>query len=326
MNKRVKNNKIIIMIVLLVTIVSVTIFLSTFHQKETKHEIICIPKTIDEASGFWTALIAGMKLGAEESNVNMQLVAGVSETDYKGQNKLIEEAIRKKPDAIIVAPCDYIKSETTLEKVVENGIELILIDSEIRKDVGQCMIGTDNYKAGKELGMYMKNFCKPDTQIGIIGHVKENSTAIDREKGIRQGLGEYNTCIKTVEFCGSSYEKAYQLTCEMLQKNPHITMMIGLNEYSSVGVARAIEDLGYKDKIMVMGFDNSVEQIQLMEKGVFKATIIQMPFNIGYLGVKKAVDVLEGRRLEKRLNSGSKLITINNMYLKENQKLLYPFV
>ena len=72
------------------------------------------------------------------------------------------------------------------------------------------------------------------------------------------------------------------------------------------------------------GIDSSVEQIQLLEEGVYEALAIQKPFNMGYLGVETAVKLLEGEQVETYINSGSELITKENMYTEENQKLLFP--
>ena len=53
--------------------------------------------------------------------------------------------------------------------------------------------------------------------------------------------------------------------------------------------------------------------------------VVQKPFNMGYLSVEKAVQLLEGVQVERNIDSGSKLITRENMYTDENQKLLFPF-
>ena len=62
-------------------------------------------------------------------------------------------------------------------------------------------------------------------------------------------------------------------------------MIVGLNEYSAVGAARAVLELGLSDQIYMAGIDSSLEQIQLLEAGVYEALAIQKPFNMGYLGV-----------------------------------------
>lgn len=326
--KRVYNKRLsIAFVVIVISALVITGAVTMGMEKKEPYRMVYVPKTIDEANGFWTSLIEGVKMGADEygADVQVEVKAGESEEDYEGQNKCIEAAIAKAPDAILVSPCSYTESVEILEKVVEAGIPLVLIDSEIEKDIGQIIVATDNHAAGVALGKYARTLVNSDTQIGVVGHVKGASTAIEREQGVRDGLGEYEACIQEVVFCGSSYDRAYRLTEEMIQDYPDIGMIVGLNEYSALGVARAVEDLGLKDQVQVVGFDSSVEQIQLMERGVFRGVVIQKPFNMGYLGIKQAVKLVEGKEVKKSLKSGSKLITMENLYEEENQRLLYPF-
>lgn len=301
------------------------IMLGSGSQEKQVYKIILVPKTIDDTNGFWTSLTAGAELGAEEFGAELEVLGGKSEEDVKGQIACIEEGIKKKPDAMLVSPCSFSENTEVLQKVVNSGIKLILIDSVIDQDIAQSIVATDNYLAGKQLGEFARTLLEADTQIGIVAHVKGASTAMEREKGMREGLGKYEPQVKDVVFCDSSYDKAYSLAMEMLKSYPEIGMIMGTNEYSSVGAARAIKDLGLTGKVKVVGFDNSVEEIQLMEEGVFQGIIIQKPFNMGYLGVEQAVDILDGRAVEKNLDSGCKMINRNNMYEEENQRLLYPF-
>lgn len=299
--------------------------LSMQSQDQKVYKMILIPKTIDEKNGFWTSLIAGAELGAEEFKADIEIVGGKSETDVEGQIKCIQEGIEKQPDAILVSPCSYSEMSEALQKVVDHGIKLVLIDSVIDRDIAQGIVATDNYLAGRELGEFTRGMVTDQSQIGIVALVKGSSTAIERENGMREGLGEYENQIMDVVFCGSSYDRAYKLTVDMLEKYPKMEVIMGTNEYSAVGAARAVKDLGLKGKVKVVGFDNSIEEIQLLEEGVFQGIIIQKPFNMGYLGVEQAVHILDGKKYEKNVDSGCKMITKENMYEEENQRLLYPF-
>lgn len=299
--------------------------LSMQSQDQKVYKMILIPKTIDETNGFWTSLIAGAELGAEEFKADLEIVGGKSETDVEGQIKCIQESIEKQPDAILVSPCSYSEMSEALQKVVDHGIKLVLIDSVIDRDIAQGIVATDNYLAGRELGEFTRGLLTGQSQIGIVAHVKGSSTAIERENGMRDGLGDYENQIMDVVFCGSSYDRAYKLTVEMLEKYPQMEVIMGTNEYSAVGAAEAVKDLGLKGKVKVVGFDNSIKEIQLLEEGVFQGIIIQKPFNMGYLGVEQVVHILDGKKYEKNVDSGCKMITKENMYEEENQRLLYPF-
>ncbi len=211
------------------------------------------------------------------------------------------------------------------KEIVKNKIKLIFIDSTVNEEVQNALVATDNYLAGVKMGEYMKTFMKEDTKVAIVGHVKTASTAIEREKGVRAGLGEEEDRIVEVVFCDSEFDKAYNLTMELMDKYPDITMIGGLNEYSSVGAARAIKKLGLAGRAKVIGFDSSIEEVELLEEGVFQGIIIQKSFNMGYLGIEEAVKLLKGKNVEENVDSGSQLITKDNMYTEENQKLLFPF-
>lgn len=324
MNKEIRTGVLISGIVAVVFLTAL-VLLNPQNQEKKVYKIILIPKIIDSTNGFWSSLTAGAELGAEEFNVDLEVMGANSEEDVKGQIRYIEESIRKKPDAIIVAPGSYSGTSGALQDVVDSGIKLILIDSIIDRDIAEATVATDNYLAGRELGEFTKSLLTKDAEIGIVAHVKGASTAIEREKGMREGLGQYEDQVVDIVFNGSSYDKAYALTEDMLKKHPKLKVIMGTNEYSAVGAARAIGDLGLAGKVKVVGFDNSIEEIQMLEAGVFQGIIIQKPFNMGYLGVQQTVNILEGQPVEKSLDSGCKMITRENMYEEENQRLLYPF-
>ena len=50
-----------------------------------------------------------------------------------------------------------------------------------------------------------------------------------------------------------------------------------MNEYSAVGAARAVRDMGRASEILMVGFDSSMEEIQMLEEGLFEAIVIQKP-------------------------------------------------
>jgi ribose transport system substrate-binding protein len=200
-----------------------------------------------------------------------------------------------------------------------------LIDSSLNEDIADATVATNNVKLGGVQGAFMKQFLTDDSKMAIIGHVQGSSTAIEREEGVRKGLGEYEDKIMDVVFCDSDYNKAYQLLVELLEKYPDISLIAGLNEYSAVGVARAIRDLNLTDRIKVVGTDSSLEEIQMLEEGIFEGIVIQNPFKMGYMGVDVTMKLLKGEKTLKNVDSGCELITRENVYTEENQKLLFPF-
>lgn len=296
-------------------------------QKRTeafkKLEIVMIQKALDDTD-FWTSIAQGGEMAAAENDAVLTVTGPAREQDISMQNEMILDAIAQKPDAIVLAPGS---SEDTLpyaRQIEEAGITLILLDSTMEGDAGTSVVATDNFQLGFKMGNYMKQFVDEDTVIGIVGHVEGSSTALGREAGFRAGLGEAESQVAEVVFCDSITERASELTRGLLEKYPDMNMIVGLNEYSAVGAARAVLELGLSDQIRMAGIDSSIEQIQLLESGVYEALAIQKPFNMGYLGVETAIRAARGEKVEPSIDSGSELITKENMYTEANQKLLFP--
>jgi len=50
-----------------------------------------------------------------------------------------------------------------------------------------------------------------------------------------------------------------------------------------------------------------------MKKGDVQGLVVQNPMNMGYLGVKAVVDYLQGKKIEKLVDTGVQLATPENM-------------
>ena len=299
-----------------------------YRQKkieERRMSLVYIPKVEDSTNDFWKALILGTKMAAKEYNADIEIKAPTEENDIERQNELLKEAISEEPDAILFSPSSFTESNDILKEAKEKGIRISFIDSYTEEKVQDLTVATDNLEAGEKLGKFAATLLGPDDQIAIVAHVKGVSTAVEREEGFRKGLGDLAQNIVEVVYCDSQYEKSRKLTQELMEKYPNLKMVAGMNEYSSVGAARAVKAAGAKDRIQVVGVDSSQEAVQLMENGVFKGLVVQKAFKMGYIGVKETILMLRGKSYEKDVNSGCELVTPDNMYDSEIEKLLFPF-
>ena len=274
-----------------------------YRQKridERRLSLVYIPKVVDKTNDFWKALILGTKMAAKEYNADIEIKAPTEENDIERQNELLKEAKDK-------------------------GIRITYIDSYTKEDLQDLTVATDNVNAGRMLGEYARKLIDKDSKIAIVSHVKGVSTAVEREQGFREGLGDYADNIVDIVYCNSLYEKSYELAQELMRKYPDLELIAGMNEYSAVGVGRAVSDAGAKDKIAVVGVDCSQEAINLMEMGVYKGIIVQKAFRMGYIGVEETIHMLNGDAVEKNIDSGCELVTPENMYNSDIERLIFPF-
>ncbi|MDO4306162.1 MAG: substrate-binding domain-containing protein [Eubacteriales bacterium] len=317
------------MILMTAVAAAIALVLCLHCWKESKanktFSLIYIPKTEDGTNDFWTSLIAGTRIAAKEYGVSLEILAPAREQDVKQQNELLAVAVEKRPDAILISPSSFTESEELLKEAKAQGIFVTYVDSYTENEIQDLTVATDNLEVGRKLGEYTTGLLDENSRLAVVGHVKGVSTAVEREKGFREGLGKLAENIVEVVYCDSLYEKSYNLTKELLEKYPDLELIAGLNEYSSVGAARAVKDCGAENRVKVVGVDSSQEAVGLMEQGIFQGIVVQKAFKMGYLGVKETVRMLKGEEVEKNTDSGSELVTPENMYTSEIEKLLFPF-
>jgi ribose transport system substrate-binding protein len=308
------------------------IVLSFLYEQNTPEEldleepIQLVMKSIEgQPMDFWDVVNQGVKEAAREFGVEIIISGPRFEKEINRQinimNAVLEE--RPRPPLIVLAATDYKRLVDSVEKANKLGIPIVTMDSGVESDIPVSFIATDNIDAGNKAGEEMKRLISINSRksIAIVSHIKETATAIDREAGVREALLGEN--IIGTWFCDVEPEIAYKITLELLQ-DESIGGIVALNEVAALGVARAIDERQAEDKVFVVGFDSAVRELSYLEEGIIKATVVQRPYNMGYLTIKTAVDYLKGNKVDTFIDTGSILITKENMFKREFQELLFP--
>ena len=315
----------------LMTALILFVFLSVFYGRSTPRELnldkpiqVVLKSMQGEPMDFWDVVEQGIYQAATEFGVEVEISGPRFEREINRQINILNMKIEKDPPMLVLAATDYKRLVQSVENAHARKIPVITIDSAVDSDIPVAFIATDNIEAGKKAGSEMKRLIEsnPRKEIAIVSHIQETATAIDREAGVRAALEGEN--IIGTWFCDVEPEKAYSITMELI-KDPELGGIVALNEVSALGVARAIDDSGKKDEVYIVGFDNAIKELWYLEEGVMKATVVQRPYNMGYLTIRTAVEYLMGERVEDFIDTGSLLITRENMFKREYQELLFPF-
>ena len=268
----------------------------------------------------------GAEVAAKEFNVKVDFTSSKDETDIDGQVALVNAAIERKADALILAPNDYNGLANVAEKAISKKIPVLVIDSKLDNNKISSYITTNNVKAGEMVGEKLVSLSGANSKVAIINFVKGSSNNKEREEGLMQLISKYPKIQVTyMDYVSPDSESALVLTKNLVLGDKKIDTIIALNYISSIGVAEAIDEMGLAGKVNVITFDNTPEEIEFLEKGVIQATVTQSPFGMGYLAVKYAVLNLQGKEIPKYVDTGLVVIDRKNMYLPENQKILFPF-
>jgi ribose transport system substrate-binding protein len=307
------------------------LILSLFYGQNTPEKlnldrpIQVILKSMDgQPMDFWDVVNSGIEEAAKEFGVQVEVKGPRFEKEINRQITITNRAVELDPPLIILAASDYKRLVESIKRAKDQGIPVITLDSGVDSDIPVSFIATDNIDAGNKAGREMKRLIETseNKDIAIVSHIQETATAIDREFGVRDALDGEN--IIGTWFCDVEQEKAYKITLDLL-KNDNLGGIVALNEIAALGVARAIDEQNAQDRVLVVGFDNAVRELAYLEEGIIKATVVQRPYNMGYLTVKTAVEYLSGENVPSFIDTGSILITRDNMFQREYQELLFPF-
>ena len=315
--------KILIIMLIVLILVSCTNNVITTPDNDITIRVIVKNQSHD----FWAVVEMGTEAAGREFGVIVEYIGPANEEDIDGQVRMVEAAIEDKVDAIVLAAIDYEKLVPAAEKAKDSGIPVIIIDSNINSDKMDSFIGTDNIDAGRVLGQSMIDVLGTDLDIAIVSFVKGAASSNEREIGVINAISQYpDINVLALLYCNSVEDIAQEKTIETIKKYPDIDAFVCLNAYATVGTARGIIELDKAGEIKIIGFDSTPEEISYLENDVIELLVVQNPFSMGYLGVKYALDAINGIPVPEKISTEAEVINKENMYLPENQKLVFPFV
>lgn len=301
--------------------------LSGLLESPGEEHVYVVLKTTGPHMEFWQIVRAGIQAAAAELDVEPVIVGPEWETDVDLQIEILEQVVDEEPDGVLLAASDFNRLVAPAEEAALRGITIVTLDSALNSDVPVSFVATDNVAAGAKAGQEIARLVPPDRAVALVSHIRGVATAIDREQGTLLALDDRSEDL----VLGPYYSQndpglAYEITMNLMRDIPHLGGIVAMNENSTVGVARALRDTGAYDRIHLVGFDNSQEEIEHLEDGVVKALVVQRPFNMGYLGIRTVVQAVRGEEVEPVIYTGSVLVRRDTMFTEENQKLLFPLI
>lgn len=329
-NKRRKQFGILFLVALLVCIVAGCGGWNRVHieKKDSairKQKVTLIAKSTESA--FWKSVFAGAGAASTEYNMELKCIGPDNEEDYITQNRMIEEAVADGTDVIVFSAIDYEGNAEAVDHAAKEGVKIVVIDSDVNSKEVSCRIGTDNYEAGCLAGKAALDMDEEEINIGIVNFDATTENGQSREKGFRDTVGKDKRAVivDTINV-NSTIDSAKEEAEKLLERIPKINVVVTFNEWTSLGVGYAVKEAGLADSVRVVAFDSNVVSVDMLETGEVDALIVQNPYAMGYLGVENAYRLLGGHDLDEReVNTSTHLVTKENMYSEESQRMLFSF-
>jgi ribose transport system substrate-binding protein len=88
--------------------------------------------------------------------------------------------------------------------------------------------------------------------------------------------------------------KAKSNAADVLVSRPDVVGLVGIWSYNGPAIAEAVKEAGKVGKIKIVCFDEEPITLAGVKDGTIYATVVQHPFDFGYLAIKKMHDYLNG--------------------------------
>jgi len=319
-----------------VSVVLIAIGCGRKEEGEGKYRIAVIPKGTTHV--FWKSIHAGAVKAQQElkdSGLDIEIIwkGPLKEDDRESQIRVVEDLITRGVSGIVLAPSDDVALRIPVRDAVNNGIPVIIIDSGLNSQDYASFVATDNYIGGRKGGERLGRILDGKGKVIMLRCHEGSASSTKREQGFLDVLKEKYPQIEVVssnQYGGVTTESAYVASENLLAplRKPDGGLTIdGIfcpNESTSFGMLRALKDSGLAGKVAYVGFDSSERLVQALRDGHIKGLVLQDPINMGYLGVKTILAHLNGRKVEKRIDTGSVVATPENMDDPKIKNLLEP--
>ena len=296
-------------------------------KKSSKTRIALVMKA--RTNPFFAEMERGAKEAAAKLGVDLQAYAIDDETDAEQQASLVETAIAKGSQAILIAPANSKAIVHPLLQAQAKGIVIINLDNRIDKATADqaglkigAFIGPDNVEGAYKSATAMIQAMGGEGGVVMLEGIRGVDNAEARKKGF----------VKAVEAAGGKVEILAMDTADwasepalkkmegMLNTHKDIKGVFCANDMMALGAIRAIDSAGRTGQIVVAAYDNLTAAQGLIRAGKLYATVEQHPARMGALGVEYAVKAIAGEEIPAEIPVETDLVIADNLDLFGSEK------
>jgi ribose transport system substrate-binding protein len=243
--------------------------------------------TKNNTNPFSQAIRVGSNAAATALGIKVVHYVPTTPDNAVEQTKLVEDAIRNKPDAIVFDPVDVEKLVPAIEKM--NAAEIPVTEVTDRSVGGKFVsrVLPDDYQIGLSVARRLLKEMDGKGNVVILEGIAGNTTNTERLKGFNDAIKEAPGVKLLSSKTGKYQRKPAQDVMEAWIKiYPQIDGVLAANDSMAAAVAETLEKRGRK--ALIVGINGSKEAVDLIKSGKMLATGEFNGFVLGCLSTELA--------------------------------------
>jgi erythritol transport system substrate-binding protein len=227
---------------------------------------------------------------AEAEGLGYKTSVASHDDDPNKQSELIDAAINQGAKAIILDNAGADASIGPIQKAVDAGIPVFLIDREINATgIASAQIVANNAQGAAAVAEeFVAALPEGGKYIELTGKESDTNAGV-RSEAYASVISQYPALVSVAkETANWSQDEAFAKIETLLQRDPDIRGIIAGNDTMALGAVAAVEAAGLLDQIVIAGFDGSPDAVAAIEAGKMIATGLQPAVLIAQLAVQQA--------------------------------------
>jgi len=306
--------------------------LTQISAAEKSYTIAVIPKGTTHE--FWKSINAGAfkardELASQGVKVEVIWKGPLKEDDRDQQIQTVENFTTRRVSGIVLAPLDSQALVRPVNNAIRAKVPVVIFDSGLKTENYVSFVATDNYKGGVLAAEYLGKLLGGKGNVILLRYAVGSASTEEREAGFLDTLKKQFPEIKLLasdQYAGPTRETSYQASQNLLTRfGRDVNGIFCPNENSTIGMTKALRDIGRAGgKVKMVGFDAGSQSVADLKSGDVQGLVVQNPVFMGYKGVMTMVEHLQGKKVEKRIDTGVVLVTPENAGQAEIKELLNP--
>jgi erythritol transport system substrate-binding protein len=231
---------------------------------------------------------------AKAEELGYETTAASHDDDPNKQSELIDSAISAGAKAIVLDNAGADASIGPVQKAVDAGIPVFLIDREINQTglATAQIVANNSQGAALVAEEFVAALGGAGTYVELTGKESDTNAGV-RSQAYASVISQYPDLQSVAqETANWDQQEAFTKTETILQSNPGIKGIIAGNDTMALGAVAAVEAAGKTGQITVAGFDGSPDAVQAIKDGKLLATGLQPAVQIAELAVEQADEVI----------------------------------
>ena len=249
---------------------------------------------------LWLTTLRDAMTKYAASQPGVELIMVDSKEDVATQLGQVENFVSQKVDAIVLIPANTDAADPMTKAAQDAGIPLVYVNR-IPSNLpdGVAYVGSESIQAGIMQAEWIAKKLNGKGNVVIMNGDLAQEAAQKRTEGEKQVFAKYpDIHIIKEDTANWSRDQGLALMENWLSTGDQIDAVASNNDEMAIGALSAIDAAGKLGKIIVGGVDASPDALAEMDKGRLNVTVFQNAVGQGEGGIKTAIAVARGEKVE----------------------------